>query len=200
MTTNGVQGEDAAHSSHAMSPEVAARVARRERKASRGRRDDMRASRRTVDAAVALVAFLIGVAVMVDTYRLGAGWSKGSPESGYFPFRIGVIICLASAVILFRALLRGRHNPTEIFVRWGEARLVLAVLIPTLAYILGIQLLGIYVASALFIAGFMRVSGRYATIKAIVVGAAIGAVLFWLFEIQFLVPLPKGPVESWLGY
>jgi putative tricarboxylic transport membrane protein len=25
-------------------------------------------------------------------------------------------------------------------------------------------------------------------------------VLFWLFEIQFLVPLPKGPVESWLGY
>jgi putative tricarboxylic transport membrane protein len=183
-----------------MSPEVAAGVADTEREANHGRFGDMRMSRRTVDAAVALVAFLIGVVVMVDTYRLGAGWSKGSPESGYFPFRIGVIICLASAVILVRALLRGRRNPSEIFVRWSQARLVLAVLIPTLVYILGIALVGIYVASALFIAGFMRVSGRYGTIKAIVVGAAIGAVLFWLFEIQFLVPLPKGPVESWLGY
>jgi len=86
------------------------------------------------------------------------------------------------------------------FVRWSEARLVLAVLIPTLAYILGIQLLGIYVASALFIAGFMRIAGKYGTIKACLAGIAISAVLFWLFEIQFLVPLPKGPLESWLGY
>lgn len=171
-----------------------------ERKANRARVDDPRASRRTVDALVALVAFLVGVAVMVDTYRLGAGWAKGGPEPGYFPFRIGVIICIASAVILVRALLRGRRSPSETFARWGQAKLVLAVLVPTLAYILGIQLLGIYVASALFIAGFMRVAGQYGTIKALVVGAAIGAMLFWLFEVQFLVPLPKGPLESWLGY
>jgi hypothetical protein len=163
-------------------------------------RVDPSASRRTVDAAVALVAFLAGVAVMVDTYRLGAGWARSGPEPGYFPFRIGVIICIASAVILVRALLRGRRSPAEIFARWAQAKLVLAVLVPTLAYILGIQLLGIYVASALFIAGFMRVAGRYGIVKAVVVGAAIGAALFWLFEIRFLVPLPKGPLESLLGY
>jgi hypothetical protein len=168
--------------------------------ANRGGLDGMRISRRAVDAAVAAVAFLIGVAVMVDTYRLGAGWAKGSPQPGYFPFRIGAIICIASAVILLRALFRGRGNPPEIFVRWSQLRLVLGVLVPTLAYILGIQLIGIYVASALFIAAFMRLAGRYAWIKAILVGAATGAVLFWLFEIEFLVPLPKGPLESWLGY
>ena len=77
---------------------------------------------------------------------------------------------------------------------------MLAVLVPTLAHILGIQLLGIYIASALFIAGFMRIAGRYGSLRAVVVGAAVGAVLFWLFEVQFLVPLPKGPLESWLGY
>jgi len=167
---------------------------------NRGRSGDAGASRRTVEAVVAMVVFLVGVAVMVDTYRLGAAWSKGGPEPGYFPFRIGIIICVASAVTLVRVLMRGRGDVEAMFVRWGEARLVLAVLIPTLAYILGIQLLGIYVASALFIAGFMRIAGKYGTIKATLVGIAIGAVLFWLFEIQFLVPLPKGPLESWLGY
>jgi hypothetical protein len=167
---------------------------------NRGRFDDAGASRRTVEAVVAVVIFLIGAAVMVDTYRLGAAWSKGGPEPGYFPFRIGVIICLASAVTLVRVLMRGRGDVKAVFVRWREARLVFAVLIPTLAYILGIQLLGIYVASALFIAGFMRLAGKYAIIKASFVGIAVGAVLFWLFEIQFLVPLPKGPLESWLGY
>jgi len=25
-------------------------------------------------------------------------------------------------------------------------------------------------------------------------------VLFWMFEIQFAVPLPKGPLETLLGY
>ncbi len=152
-----------------------------------------------VDAMVAAVTFAVGIAVMVDTYRLGAGWARGSPQSGYFPFRIGAIICVASAVILVRALLRARRDG-EVFVRWARFRRVLSVLLPTLAYILVIGFLGIYVASALFIAGFMRVAGRYGWIKAVVVGAATGAALFWVFEIQFLVPLPKGPLENWLGY
>lgn len=168
--------------------------------AARGDLNDARVSRRTVDATVAIVVFLVGVVVMVDTYRLGAGWANGSPQPGYFPFRIGVIICLASAVTLFRVLLHGRRLAIEVFVRWSQARLVLAVLIPTLVYVLGVQFLGIYVASALFIAGFMRVAGRYATIVSIFVGVATSAVLFWLFEIQFLVPLPKGPLESLFGY
>jgi hypothetical protein len=157
------------------------------------------ASRAAVDALVAAVAFAVGVAVMLDTYRLGAGWVKGSPQSGYFPFRIGAIICIASAVILVRALLRARREG-PVFVERDPLRRVLAVLVPTLVYILGIQFLGIYVASAIFVAAFMRVAGRYPWIQAIPAGAVAGAALFWLFEIQFLVPLPKGPLEAWLGY
>jgi putative tricarboxylic transport membrane protein len=157
------------------------------------------ASGAAVDAIVAAVTLGIGIAVMFDSYRLGAGWAKGGPESGYFPFRIGAIIGIASAVVIARALLRARRD-REAFVPWSRFRRVLAVLMPTLAYILAIQWLGIYVASALFVAGFMRVAGRYGWIKAAVVGVATGAALFWLFEIQFLVPLPKGPLEAWLGY
>lgn len=156
-------------------------------------------SRGAVDAIVGAVAFAVGVAVMVDSAGMGAEWAKGSPQPGYFPFRIGAIICIAAASIVVRALLRARRDRTT-FVRWERFRRVLSVLAPMLAYILGIAYLGIYVASALFVAGFMRVGGRYGWLKSLAVGATSAAALFWLFEVQFMVPLPKGPLEAWLGY
>ena len=158
------------------------------------------ASRRSVELAVGAVAFLVGAAVMWDTHRLGAGWEGGSPESGYFPFRIGAIICAASAVIVLRAWRRRGGPAAEPFVTWGRLRLVLAVLLPMLAYILAIQLAGLYAASALFIAAFMRLGGGFGWLKSAATGIGIAAALFWLFEIQFLVPLPKGPLEALFGY
>ena len=158
------------------------------------------ASRRALDLAVGVVTFLVGAIVMWDTHRLGAGWDDGSPEPGYFPFRIGAIICIASAVILVRAWLRRGGGAGAAFVTWDRLRLVLAVLLPMLAYILAIQFAGIYSASAIFIAGFMRLGGRFGWLRSATVGIATAAALFWLFEIQFLVPLPKGPLEAWLGY
>jgi hypothetical protein len=156
-------------------------------------------SRGAVDAMVAAVAFAIGVAVMVDSVRMGAEWAKGSPQPGYFPFRIGAIICIAAASIVVRALLRLRHDATG-FVRRERFLRVLAVLGPMLAYILAVAYLGMYVASALFVAGFMRVAGRYGWGKSLAVGIVAAVALFWLFEIQFMVPLPKGPLEARLGY
>jgi putative tricarboxylic transport membrane protein len=156
-------------------------------------------SRCAVDAAVAAIAFLIGVAVMIDTYHLGAGWAQGSPQSGYFPFRIGAIICIVSAVILLQSLF-SKSRDTEPFVQWEQFKPVLLVLLPTLAYVLAIQLIGIYVASALFIAAFMRLMGRQSWLKIMLISIGVSAVLFWLFELQFLVPLPKGPLEALFGY
>jgi hypothetical protein len=151
------------------------------------------------DAVVAAIAFAIGVIVMVDTHRIGAAWAQAGPEPGYFPFRVGALICLASATIFVRALLRARL-PAQPFARPEQLKRLAAVVAPMLAYFAVIAYLGIYVASAIFVAGFMRVAGRYGTVKSIVVGVASSAALFWLFERQFLVPLPKGPLEAWLGY
>jgi putative tricarboxylic transport membrane protein len=136
---------------------------------------------------------------MFDSARLGASWIGGTPQPGYFPFRVGAIICVASATIVLRAILRARSGGPP-FAPWERFRRVLAVLGPTLGYIAGIHLVGIYVASGLFVAGFMRVAGRYGWLKCLLVGGITGAVLFWLFEVRFLVPLPKGPLERWLGY
>ena len=53
---------------------------------------------------------------------------------------------------------------------------------------------------ALFITFFMWWLGKYRLVRAIPVGVAVPIILFWLFEIAFLIPLPKGPLEEALGY
>ena len=151
------------------------------------------------DALTAFVVFAVGVVMMIDNHRIGAGWAPDGPESGYFPFRLGVILCVASVVVMLRSLY-GKERKREIFVPWKKFKLVLLVLLPTLLFVLAIEFIGIYVASALFIGAFMRVMDKYSWVKTLAISIGTSLVLFWLFEIQFLVPLPKGPLEALFGY
>jgi hypothetical protein len=91
------------------------------------------------------------------------------------------------------------QSKTEEFVSWEKFKLVLAVLIPTTVYVMGIQLVGIYIASTLFIAGFMRVMDKSSWPKTVLVSVGVNVVLFWMFEIQFKVPLPQGPLKALLS-
>lgn len=156
-------------------------------------------SHSNVEAIAAVAIFLIGVVMMVDNYKVGAGWATDGPQSGYFPFRVGAIICLSAVVVFLKALF-GQHRNDEVFVTWERFRLVLMVLVPTIVYVLATQFVGIYVASTIFIAAFMRVMDKRAWWKVALISVGTSVTLFWLFEIQFMVPLPKGPLEALLGY
>jgi hypothetical protein len=152
-----------------------------------------------IEAITAAIIFLAGVVMMIDGHRVGMGWALDGPEAGYFPFRTGAIICISSVVIFLRALF-GKHRNYELFVSWDRFRLVLFVLIPTALYVLATQFVGIYVASAVFIGGFMRAMDKFSWRKIILISIGVSVSLFWMFEIWFMVPLPKGPLESLLGY
>lgn len=156
-------------------------------------------SHSAVDAIVSVGIFLVGVVMMIDNNKIGAGWAPDGPESGYFPFRIGTILCIASVVVALKSLF-GSERKRESFVSWKKLKLVLLVLLPTAVYVLAIQFAGIYVASALFIAAFMRVMDKYSWLKTLLVSIVVNVTLFWMFEIQFMVPLPKGPLEALFGY
>jgi len=156
-------------------------------------------SERAVGAFTAIAIFFVGLLVMVDNYKLGAGWAEDGPQSGYFPFRVGAIICIAS-VIVFVQTLFGKDRSTKTFVTWVRLKLVLKVLLPTIAYVLAIQLIGIYAASALFIGAFMRVMDKSSWPKVLAISVGVSVALFWMFELQFMVPLPKGPLEALFGY
>jgi len=149
--------------------------------------------------AIAGVAILcVGIVMMFDSWRIGAGWEADGPAAGYFPFRIGAILCAAAANVVFRCLF-GRDRDHRVFVTWARLRLVLAVLVPTLVYILAIHFVGIYVASAVFIAAFMRAMDKRSWPSVALVSVGVAGTMFWMFEKQFMVPLPKGPLEALFG-
>ena len=154
---------------------------------------------RVMEVIVAL-ALLAGCAIVIyDSVRLGFGWREGEgPAPGYFPFWIAVILGVSSLVNLVGAL-RG-HGAGEIFVSLRPFGRVLAVLVPSLIYVGLIQYIGIYSASAIFMFVFMVLVGRENPLKAIFVAVVLPVALFLMFEKWFLVPLPKGPLEAWLGY
>lgn len=157
---------------------------------------------RTAEIAVALCLIALGGTVVIDSWRLGAAWGDDGPQSGYFPFYIGLTVCLSAAIVLVQALrLRGRAREA-LFVEWGAFRQVLAVLVPAAVYVLGVQLFGIYLASAVYICGFMVWLGKYRWWKGIATGVGVAGVLFLMFEVWFRVPLAKGTFDplSVLGY
>jgi hypothetical protein len=170
-----------------------------EQKQSRDRPHSVWLTYNAIEAITAAIIFLVGVVMMIDGYRVGMGWAFDGPEAGYFPFRTGAIICISCVVIFLRTLF-GKHRNYELFVSWDRFKLVLYVLIPTALYVLATQFIGIYVASAVFIGGFMRAMDKFRWLKIILISVGVSASLFGMFEIWFMVPLPKGPLESLLGY
>lgn len=149
-----------------------------------------------VEAIVALVIVGGGALVIYDSLRLGARWGSDGPQAGYFPFYIGVLLCISGAMNLFRAL---RDPYVRTFVTGSQGKQVLRILIPLAIYVLGIRLLGIYVASTLFIGAFMIWLGKYGWLKTVLVSVGVSVAFFLMFELWFKVPMIKGPLESALG-
>ena len=159
------------------------------------RAKDSAVSTRTMEIIVAAITLLLGVLVVYDSVRLGRGWDDDGPKSGYFPFYIGLLIVVGSAVNAYKAFADGGGS----FVGRQAARDVLTVLIPTAVYVAIMQVLGLYVASALYIAVFMWRLGKYSWAKTIPVAIGVPVVFFCMFELWFGVPLLKGPLEAALG-
>ncbi len=154
--------------------------------------------RKNAEIAVSALFFLLGAVVIYDSLRLGAQWAADGPQAGYVPFYIGLIICAASLVNFGRALMV-RPEKDKAFVAVGQLKLVLTVLVPAAIYAALIGWIGIYVASVLFIGFFMRWLGKYAWWKAAAVSLGNSVAFFVVFEMWFKIPLPKGPLETWLG-
>jgi hypothetical protein len=152
---------------------------------------------RAADLTTAAVLIASGLLVIWDSLRIGIGWGTDGPKSGFFPFWLGVIMVGACLIIAVKAFRRADRTP---FIPPGAIVPVLKVLLPATAFVLATPWLGLYVATALYVAVYMRWIGRHSWLSVIVVSVAVPAVTFYVFEIWFLVPMPKGPLETYLGY
>jgi hypothetical protein len=152
---------------------------------------------RAADLATAGILFLLGGVVLFDAVRLGFGWGTDGPKSGFFPFWLAVVMMATCVVIAVQAARRSAGTP---FVRREQLGPVLKVLWPALAMVAATELVGLYVASAVYIGFYMRWIGRHRWITVVALGLGIPLATFVVFERWFLVPMPKGPLEAWLGF
>src|ERR1700731_3317305 len=154
---------------------------------------------RVVDITVSLLLVALALVLGYDNWRTGIGWDSTGPQAGYFPFYLSVILAGASLYGIVAAF-RSRKEASETFVTRAQLRRVMAVFVPTLLFCLATQYLGLYVASFLLIAGFMRLVGRIALWKSLLTAFVFTAAMFVTFDIAFDVIMPMGPLEAAFGY
>jgi putative tricarboxylic transport membrane protein len=158
---------------------------------------------RVADLATAGVLMLLGGVVLGDAAGLGIAWGGDGPGSGFFPFCLAALLVLFSAAIFVQAW---RRPVTKPFATRAQLVPVLKVLVPVAAFVAATDPpgasdgLGLYVAAALYMATYMRWVGGHPWPLVAAVSIAVPVVAFVVFEQWFLVPMPKGPLEAWLGY
>ncbi|AMN39764.1 tripartite tricarboxylate transporter TctB family protein [Rhodoplanes sp. Z2-YC6860] len=152
---------------------------------------------RRVEIGVAIGTALFGVVVMLGSMQVGINWGVEGPKAGFFPFYVGLVIVIASGINCIRAFSEVR--PDWVFASWSQLRAVLSVVIPTAIYVGTLPYLGIYLTSMVLIGGFMKWLGRYSWLMTLAIAIGVPVLTYFTFEKWFLVPLPKGPIEDWLG-
>lgn len=152
---------------------------------------------RAADLTTALALMAGGLLVIWDSLGLGAGWGTDGPKSGFFPFWLSAILLACSAAIVVQTI---RRRDRRAFVTRAALGRVLKVLLPATGFAALTPLLGLYVSAGLYMAVYMRWIGRHGWPAVVALSVGFPVVTFLVFETWFLVPMPKGPLEAWLGY
>ena len=152
---------------------------------------------RAADLITASLLISLGGLVIFDAVRLGIGWGTDGPQSGFFPFWLAVIMIASCAVILVQ---EWRKRVVRPFVTRAKLGPVNTVLWPAVAAVAAMHFIGLYLAAAIYLAFYMRWVGGHGWSLVLTLAIGIPLVTFLIFEKWFLVPMPKGPLEAWLGY
>jgi hypothetical protein len=178
------------------------------------------ATRRTLEISTAVAVALVGAVVSFESLTHDIAWNEAGPGSGYFPFRVGLLL-IGVAVV---QLIRGRRLPPEggsygtdggshgiaaggtgsasdesgangpvAFVTREELGRSLSVFWPTAALVAAMFLLGSYVPSGIYLAWMLRRHGGRGWLPSIAYGAVVMAIFFLIFDVWFRVPLARGP-------
>ncbi len=153
-------------------------------------------SHKMMEASITGLVGLFGVIVISGSLKAGINWGAEGPRAGFFPFYIGVCILIATAINLLSLF---REERDGLFAEWVQLGQVMKVVIPTAIYVAAIPFLGLYVCSVVLIAWFMKTLGKYGWPLVLAISIGTPVITYIVFEKWFLVPLPKGPLEEWLG-
>ncbi len=148
---------------------------------------------RKADMVVALLLASIGLIVMVDSVRLGFLWGRNGPESGFFPFHLGLGTIICSTLILRKVIRQYKNGGAgKRLMPEGSLKPILWVLVPATGMVVITEFVGLHVAAALYLAFYMRAVGRIGWVTTIAISLLVPISLYIAFDKLFLVPLPQG--------
>ena len=157
-------------------------------------------SRRSLELATAVLTGSFGVAVVVQSLDNGIGWSSAGVDSGTFPFLTGVIIVLGSLYNLARGVLpTATLANVPIAITSTELRRLAGLFVPAAIFVAAIPLLGMYLASALYILAVLAIPRHQSLLRSLAMAAATALALYVVFERMFQVTLPHGAMAAAFG-
>jgi len=148
---------------------------------------------RRADIYVGLGLMAVGLLVLGDAIRLGFGWGMSGPEAGFFPFymSLGIVICTSFIVLRGIKILK-KEGTGKPLIKKGGLTQILWVLIPAAGMVLLTELIGLHMATVLYLVFYMGVVGKENWIKVVVLSILVPLVVYIVFDKLFLIPLPEG--------
>ena len=153
---------------------------------------------RKAEIWVSLAFMLLGILVIADSIRLGFMWGMSGPESGFFPFYLGVGVVISSGIVFYNNFtLYRKEGAGKPLMPPGALKPVLWVVIPSTAMVMLVELVGLHIAAALYLGFYMRAVGKIGWVTTLLVSIISPILLYATFDKFFLIPLPQG---LWGGY
>jgi len=153
-------------------------------------------SRRTLETTTALLTGAFGAAVLISSVDNGIGWSRAGVDAGTFPFIVGVVIFVGSLYNLFK----GWPRNDTIVIGSNDLKRVGALFIPAVIFVALIPLIGMYLAAAAYAFGAIAWQKQGSLVFASAVSFSTALALYLIFELTFLISLPRGMLGNALGF
>ena len=145
---------------------------------------------RRADRISGIVLLIFGAGFAAGGYQYPY-WTPTGPGSGFLPFWLGLAMAVLAAALLVGAA--RRPDPGEAWLPEGRGLVkLIAILIATMAFVWLLPILGMTLATFLFLVGVLRFLERHSWVATVGVALATSAVN-WLVFIHWLnVPFPVG--------
>jgi len=144
---------------------------------------------RNTDRITAVLLLIVSAAFAAGALKYYKWWGHDGPGPAFLPFWLGVVMAFLAGLMLFR-------RTSQVPVAWlprDEARTrVLVVLGVTAAFIALLKVLGMVVATALFLVVLVRCLGRHSWWLTVSIALAASGLNWLVFVYWLRVPMPEG--------
>jgi MFS family permease len=146
---------------------------------------------RSADRVTAALLLAFAVAFSVGALMQYQWWGSGGPGPAFMPFWLGLVMALLALILLLRSL--KQQNPGASWLPRGEGlRDMLVVLAATVAFVALLNVTGMIIGTALYLAFLVRYLGRHRWWVTFAIALA-AAGFNWLVFVHWLrVPMPEG--------